>query len=635
MKKTLAAFLVLILMGMAAVPAWATAPHQAGPHTITGHYETTNPLWPTVGAETGVLLYDLTGEILQDFDFRLPLDGQVLGSLNGDIVSGDYTIDLPDTPHGLYHDFDGDVTSPPAVQVFATATYINFLGDIYIDRGESPLNLSVRLDPLTFQVIGGYALVWSAHEGEAFPGGKGSDGAVFTGDDPLMRLPAGWSAVSLDSDPFTIVRDETVSLPIIESLDQLHDYSNMSYQEAWDTLFQRTRETYPFTAEKHLDWDAIYNEITPLVQAAQTTLDFHLALIHLNELIPDTHMGFVSMPVLQQYLMGGIGISEIGVTDDDQVVIVTVEVNSPAGKAGIQAGDTLVSVDGVPALKALDATPLLIMSASTTHERRFLQAGTMLQGSIDSTVNLTWRTPGGTEYRDRLVRILDVNALFKVLGGDTLTSDVISGKMLDSGIGYIQITGFASEISQADALFANELQALIDAGAKGIILDVRSNGGGLVQLAMAMAGRFFPDYRRLADWYYADGMGDFAYRGFIETLVSEPYYAGPVAVLVNEMTASAGELFAYAMQTDQRALVVGYTPSAGAAGEITDGQYTLPGSLTVQIPTGRSVNPETGKVLIEGQGVIPDIRVPRTWESLMSSQDEVLLAAEATLLGQG
>jgi C-terminal processing protease CtpA/Prc len=632
----LALSVVMIVFGAAAAPAWATPPtaRQSGPHIITGSYKTTNPIYPLLGIDPGAILYDLTGEVTRNFDFRLPLDGQVLGTLNGDIVSGDYQIKLPDTPHGIAHDFDGDPATPPAVQVFAAATYLNFLGDSYIDRGESALDLSVRLAPMTFNITGGDVIVWAADAGEQFPASLGSDGAAFTGDDPLLTLPAGWSVVSLDTDPFTVIRDDTVTVPIIESLGGLNDYSHMSFQDAWDTLFQRTRETYPFTSEKHLDWDAIYNDITPRVQAAQTLLDFHMAIIRLGAFIPDSHLNFVSMPVLQQYLIGGVGIGEIGITDDEQVVVVSVDPKSAAGRAGIQPGDDLISIDGVPALQAIDATPLLLSSASTPHARRRIQAGTVLQGPVGTTLDLTWRSPGGTEYSAQMVRVLDVSALFKALGGDALLSDVITSKMLDSGLGYIRITGFASEIGQVDALFASDLQALIDAGATGIILDVRDNGGGLVSLAMAMAGRFFPDYRRLMDFYYADGSGGFAYRGYSEILASEPYYDGPVAVLVNEMTASSGDLFAYAMQTDHRALIVGYTPTNGVTGEITDGQYKLPGDLQVQIPTGRTVDPETGAVLIEGTGVIPDIRVPRTWDSLMSPDDEVLQAAEAALLGQ-
>ena len=459
---------VVIGLGAAAVPAWATPPtaRQSGPHIISGSYQTTNPIYPLLGVNPGAILYDLSGEVTRDYDFQQPLDGQVLGTLDGDIVSGNYTIELPDTPHGVVHDFDGDATTPPAVQVFAAATYLNFLGDITIDRGETALDLSVRLAPMTLNITGGYVIVWAADEGERFPGSLGSDSAAFTSDDSLITLPAGWSVVSLETNPFSVIRDETVTIPIVESLGALNDYSKMSYQDAWDALFQRTRETYPFTAEKHIDWDAIYNDITPRVQAAQSTLDFHLAIIRLGEFIPDSHLNFVSTPVLQQYLIGGVGISEIGITDDEQVVIVSVEPNSAAAQARIEAGDDLISIDGVPALQAIDAAPLLITSASTVHARRHLQAGMVLQGPVGSPVELVWRTPDNTEHRAQIERVLDVSALFKALGGDALLSDVISSRMLDSGIGYIRVTGFASEVGQADALFASRSASVDRCGSR-------------------------------------------------------------------------------------------------------------------------------------------------------------------------
>jgi len=166
----------------------------------------------------------------------------------------------------------------------------------------------------------------------------------------------------------------------------------------------------------------------------------------------------------------------------------------------------------------------------------------------------------------------------------------------------------------------------------GIIVDVRANSGGIPQLAMAMAGHFFTDYERVIDFYYADGEGNFDYRGFIEILVSEPHYDGPVAVLVDPLTGSAGDVFVYAMQFDERALVVGHTPTGGFTGEVSDGQYLLPGALTVQVPTGRPANPLTGETVLEGVGVVPDVRVPLTRDSVLSPEDEVLDAAQQALL---
>ncbi len=639
LRRTLAAVVMSALLGTLAIPVWAMSPGEnaprraaSEPHTITGSYVTTNPIYPTLGAETGVALYDLTGQVLMDFDFQSPPDAQVLGTLNGDIVSGEYTLTLPDTPRGTLLDFDGDATSPPAVQVFATVTYINYLGDQYIDRGEMPLDMSARLDPQTYEVIGGTVIAWSANDGELFPGGSGPDGAVFTSDDTLIPLPAGWSVIALDTTPFTVIRETTVDVPIVESTGGLNDYSGMSYIDAWNTLFQRTQATYPFTVEKNMDWDAIYGEITPLVKAAQTDLDFHLIMARFGALIPDTHVGYVSLPIMQNFLMGGVGISKLVVTDAGEVVVAKIVKGLPAATAGITLGSILLSMDSIPALAALDETPLLLTSASTAHGRRFLQAATMLQGPVGSQVALVWRALDGAEHSATLTRVPDFSWFLEAFGG-SLMGDVISSQMLASGVGYIKIAGFAEEVSAADAMFGDALQSLIDDGAQGIILDIRDNGGGLAQLAMAMAGRFFPDYRRLFDFYYADGAGNFAYRGFIEILKGDPYYDGPVAVLVNTMTGSAGDLFAYAMHIDHRALIVGNTPTGGFAGEVGDGQYQLPGGLQMQIPTGRPVDPVTGATLIEGRGVPPDVRVPVTVDSILSPRDEVLRAAEDALLG--
>ncbi len=637
MKRTaLVGMIVIVVLG---APGPARAPSRAqetaaGPRLISGSYTTTNPIYPTIGAETGVLLYDLSALVQGDFDFQPPDETQVLGALDGDIVSGEYTIVLPEVPVGRALDFDRDVSTLPAVRIFATATFIEFRGDERMNRGETPLDLSVRLEPLSFNIIGGHVMVWTPDDGEQFPAGFGADGVAFTADDPLMTLPAGWSVVSLEAEPFTLLREATVDIPIVESFGGLNDYSDMAYLGAWETLFRRTVETYPFSAEKALDWDAIYAEITPLVKRAVTDLDFHLIMTRFGSLIPDTHVGYVSLPVMQSYLMGGVGINRVAVTDSGEVVVVEVGRRSAASEAGLRAGDELVRVDGTPALQVLDETPLMWNSASTPHSRRYLQAATMFQGPVGSSVGLTWRSPGGRERSATLTRSADISAILAAFGG-AVFGDPIESYVLPSGLGYIRLGSFSQDVSQIGARFAEALRALIEADVPGIVLDLRDNSGGLVQLAMAMAGHFADDYERLSDLYYADGSGAFAYRGFIEVLLSEPAYDGPLAVLVNEMTGSSGDLFVYALQHNGRALVVGETPTGGFTGEVGDGQYLLPGGLHMQIPTGRVTDPLSGQVLIEGTGVLPDVRVPRTWKSIVSPQDEVLQAAEAALLGEG
>ncbi len=628
---------VIAALVIAALPVGAQDDMQTGkgPQVITGTYETTNPIYPTIGAETHVVLFDLTGQVRRDFDFMTRYETEVLGTLDGDIVSGSYTLSLPAAPDGEAHDFDDDPGTPPAVQVFAPATYIEYLGEDHLNRGEGVLNLAVDIDPMTFEVTGGHVAVWTTHAGELFPAGFGADGLLFTGDDPLLELPAGWSVIALDEEPFAVLREEIVTVPIIESQGELHDYGDLSYADAWDALYTRTRETYPFSNDKNLDWDAIYAEITPLVAQATSDLDFHLIITRFGELVPDTHIGYVSIPVLQNFMLGGVGIAGVKITNAGEIVITHVNPASPADREGIAPGDVLVQIENEDALRYLDGTPLLLTSASTPHGRQFMQAATMLQGPVGSQITLQWHAQeSDTRQEQTFTRVMDVSAILTAFGEAVLSEEVVSGRMLDSGLGYIRVTSFAMEVSAANAMFADTLNTLLDAGAQGIIIDMRGNSGGLLGLAMAMAGQFFPDYAPLFDLYYADGSGGFAYRGVIEILPGDVYYDGPVAVLVDEMTGSAGDLFAYAMTRDNRAIIVGHTPTGGFTGEVGDGQYMLPGNLSMQIPTGRPVHPVTGDTLLEGVGVVPDIQVPLTLESVRSSEDEVLQAAEAALRGE-
>jgi len=638
-------FGVVIMLAVAVAPALADSPVSntntpdrqqisSQPRRVVGGYETTNPLYGMIGARTGVLLYDLSGQINEDYNFVPPEETQVLGRLAGDIMKGSYIIELPDDPQGTLLDFDGDSASPPAIQVYTPALFIDFLGDDYVNRGESPMNMSVRLESLTYHMVGGSLVVWAEVDGALFPGEYGPDGVLFTDDDVLVELPQGWSIIALDAEPFTIVRNPTVDVPLVESMGALNDYSTLSYRDAWQQLYERARTTYPFTVEKQIDWDNIYQTITPLVEQADSDLAFHLVMSSFGAMIPDTHVGYVSLPVMQTYLLGGVGIRQITLTDDNELVVTSVADRSPAQEAGLTVGALLETVDGQPALQVLEETPLLINSASTEHTRRHFQASTMLQGPVGSSVELGWRAPDGSEKTAQLTRTPDVMSLLMAFDSRVPGRPVITSRMLESGLGYIGVFGFAEQVSEIDAWFTRELQGLIDAGAKGIIIDVRDNGGGLVYLSMAIAGHFFEDYTRLFDFYYADGTGGFAYRGFIEILKSEPYYDGPVAVLVNQMTGSAGDMFAYAMKVNNRAVIVGHSPTGGFTGEVSDGQYSLPGNLTMQIPTGRAVDPATGRTLLEGVGGEPDIRVPLTLESLLSPEDEVLIAAEEALLAQ-
>jgi C-terminal processing protease CtpA/Prc len=109
------------------------------------------------------------------------------------------------------------------------------------------------------------------------------------------------------------------------------------------------------------------------------------------------------------------------------------------------------------------------------------------------------------------------------------------------------------------------------------------------------------------------------------------HYDGPIAVLVSPFCVSACEGFSYALSLNERSIMIGQSPTAGAYGEVGRGQYELPEEISVQFPTGRSETPD-GDLLIEGVGVALDITVPITEESALGLTDPVLEEAINTLL---
>ncbi len=102
-------------------------------------------------------------------------------------------------------------------------------------------------------------------------------------------------------------------------------------------------------------------------------------------------------------------------------------------------------------------------------------------------------------------------------------------------------------------------------------------------------------------------------------------------MLVSTDCVSACEGFAFALTHEDRSIIVGHTPSAGAYGEVGQGQYDLPEGFSMQFPTGRSETPD-GQLVIEGVGIVPDILVPVTEDSVLGAQDDVLDAAIQALL---
>ena len=234
------------------------------------------------------------------------------------------------------------------------------------------------------------------------------------------------------------------------------------------------------------------------------------------------------------------------------VVVERVFPNTPAEEAGVREGDRIIAVDSTPTtnLAAGKVSPLL-------------------RGEPGSQVSVTYMRPGVAEpIKLRFTRrVVHVPAV------------AYSGVFGDH-IGYIPLQQFNE--NAADEV-ADAITHLVDQGAKGIILDMRGNGGGIVDQALKTSSLFLRDGQEIASVHSRNQS--------TEVLRSSGRHLAttvPLVVLVDEGSASATEIVAGALQDHDRALVVG-TTSFGKG--LVQSIYQLTGGYHLKITTGKWYTP--------------------------------------------
>ena len=207
----------------------------------------------------------------------------------------------------------------------------------------------------------------------------------------------------------------------------------------------------------------------------------------------------------------------------DTIRVQNVIKDGPADKAGVLSGDKIVYIDGKS-----------FVGKVVTNE----EAMHRLKGPKNSKVRL-----GIKRYGSNNIKYITVTR------GDISVKSVSSFYMLNDSIGYLRIKIFG-ERTYAEMLAA--LQNLYIMGAKNIVIDLRDNGGGLLETAVQMANEFLPKNRLIV---YTQGRK--SPRQEYRSNGKGAYQKTPMVVLINEGTASAAEIFAGAMQDNDRATIVG------------------------------------------------------------------------------
>lgn len=262
---------------------------------------------------------------------------------------------------------------------------------------------------------------------------------------------------------------------------------------------------------------------------------------------------------------GGLGIT-ISQKDDMITVISTIE-DTPAYKIGIKGGDVIVMIDNEPTIG---------MSLE--------KAVSKMRGEPGSKVKITVSRKGEAKP-------LEFNIERAIIKIKSVKSSMVGN------IGYVRLTQF-QENSSSEMVKA--MEAFDKAGAKGIIIDLRNNGGGLLAEAINVSSLFLPTDKSVV--FTKDRSGRETY--YKTKKISYRDNKRPVVVLVNEGSASASEILAGALQDYKRAVLIGM-PTFGKASvqsiiPMSDGSAVKLTTARYYTPLGRS---------IQGVGIVPDVEV--------------------------
>lgn len=403
-----------------------------------------------------------------------------------------------------------------------------------------------------------------------------------------------------------------------------------TFDAAWDVI----NRTYYDATFNGLNWEAVRDELRPEAARARTPSELRAVIGRMIGRLGDSHFA-----VLPQSADPGdeAGVDRSGAPgfefrpDGASLVVTRVDAASPAAKAGLHAGasidrigDTDVSTfssrlpaDMPPRLRALEV---------------WRAAAMQLRGPIGTSVSVVARDAGIP--RALVIERIEEPGQDVLLGNlPPLRLDVAASAVETPSGASAGVIAFNVWMAAADAPIAAAVHRF--RGARGIVLDLRGNPGGLAGMIMGISGHFFEERTALGTMKMrmSSGPRDLTFyanprRSLPDGTVVEPY-DGPVAILIDGLTGSASECFAGGMQAVGRARVFGET-SMGQA---------LPASFT-RLPNGDTLLHAIADFVtadgtrLEGRGVVPDVAVPLDKAALAAGRDPVLDAALAWIDGR-
>ena len=265
----------------------------------------------------------------------------------------------------------------------------------------------------------------------------------------------------------------------------------------------------------------------------------------------------------------GIGVYIGNNAVDNTIVIAGTIKSSPAEEAGLKAGDVVEKIDDVSytGKQLSEATKVLKAEEGTTVKL------TILRDEKEIEINITRRK---------------------------ITVEHVSSKMMDNNVAYIKIDSFDNNVADS---FKSQLTDLMKGNVNGIIIDLRSNGGGIVTEATDIADLFLEKDETILITKSKKDNEEKITKSKQEPIVKNT----PVVILVNEATASASEILAGALKDKYNATIVGKTTYGKG---VIQSLYNLKDGSGLKITTDEYFTPNHNK--IQKTGITPDVEVDLT-----------------------
>jgi carboxyl-terminal processing protease len=374
---------------------------------------------------------------------------------------------------------------------------------------------------------------------------------------------------------------------VVESSEKVR---KKTFQKVWEIV----RDKFFDPNFNGVDWKKVHEQYAPLVAAAKNDAALYKMLGRMLGELHTSHMEIVTPDEMQKMTVApqttGLGLRDV----EDKVMVTRVLASSSAQDAGIRPGFVILQIDGTAVKDQDDALTKLAGAANTKVRVTF-------QGENEKPRDITLER-----------RLLRPDQIEHVTMGKISMYALFESRRLEGGVGYIYFGNFISGLDK-------KIKAAIDSlhDARGLIIDLRGNGGGDDNVAINLASQLFD--RPLQLMISRTRHGDSNY--YRTHTVKHPFL-GRVAVLVDEASGSASEQLAAGLQELGRAYVIGRKTE----GSDMDAEFAkLPTGAYLIYAAGEPRTP--GGVVIEGHGVVPNLEVSLTRTELLRGNDAQLSAA--------